>query len=92
MAAESLLLRGFRSRRSCRDLRCPRRKHSVYTKYVDNGPKLQHSCYKAQNVRHTSAQPIDPRASARALPIPIIPATQAFLRWQRFFSPAGFHA
>src|SRR5688500_1911559 len=26
-----------------------------YTKYVDNGPKLQHSCYTAQNVRHTSA-------------------------------------
>ena len=36
----------------CRAGTCARSKHSVYTKYVDNGPELQHSCYRAQNVRH----------------------------------------
>jgi hypothetical protein len=59
MVAESLLLRSVAPRKGLSHTVCHRSKHSVYTKYVDNGPKLQHSCYRAQNVRHTSAKQFD---------------------------------
>jgi hypothetical protein len=56
MVVESLLLRSVAPQEGLSHTDCPRSKHSVYTKYVDNGPELQHSCYRAQNVRHHSAE------------------------------------